>query len=153
MSGSGHEPLTTPQPADPARRVRLLAAKLRALLKRHWPDAGGAEPAPAAGGVAVQRGNRASALVDDTDAVRGFSRALLWGLHRGAAELHVRIDDSPALGTAARQGACFRTAVTVWAISGAELAPVERTPLPPSRRSIPWPHRSSPSSPRQAPIQ
>lgn len=111
--------------------MRLLAAKLRSLLKRYWPEAGGAEPAPAAGGVAVQRGEQAWALVDDTDAVRGFSRALLWGLHRGAAELHVLIDESPALGAAARQGACFRTPVAVWAISGAGLARVDPTPLPP----------------------
>ena len=111
--------------------MRLLAAKLRSLLKRYWPDAGEAEPAPAAGGVAVQHGERAWALVDDTDAVRGFSRALLWGLHRGASELHVLIDESPALEAAARQGACFGTPVAVWAISGAELARVDPTPLPP----------------------
>jgi hypothetical protein len=34
--------------------------------ERYWPDAGGAEPAPVAGGVGVQRRYRAGALVDET---------------------------------------------------------------------------------------
>ena len=85
----------------------LLAAKLRALLKRYWPEVASAEPTAAAGGMAVHRDGRAWALVDDTDPGRGFARALLWGLHRDAAEVHVLSEDSPALGAAARQAACF----------------------------------------------
>jgi hypothetical protein len=108
----------------------LLAAKLRALLKRYWPEVASVEPTVAAGGMAVHRDGRAWALVDDTDPARGFARALLWALHRDVAEVHVLSEDSPALGAAARQGACFRTPVTVWGVSGAELAQVEVVPLP-----------------------
>ena len=123
--------LTTPHPADPERRARLLGAKLRALLKRYWPEAAGAEPRPAAGGMGVDRDRQAWLLVDDADPGRGFARALLWGLHRGAAELHVLIDSSAALGGVARQAACFRTEVTVWAVSGAELGRVDPVPVAP----------------------
>lgn len=122
--------LTTPYPADPERRARLLAAKLSALLKRYWPDAAGVKPKPGAGGTVACAEDRAWVLVDDTDANRGFARALLWGLYRDAAELHVLIDRSTALGEPARQASCFQTSVTVWAVSGAELARVDATPLP-----------------------
>lgn len=122
--------LTTPYPVDPERRARLLAAKLRGLLKLYWPEAAGAEPTAAAGGMTVHRDGRAWALVDDAEPARGFARALLWALHRHVTEVHVLSDDSPALGAAARQADCFRTSVTVWAVSGTELARVDAAPLP-----------------------
>ncbi|MDQ4148524.1 MAG: hypothetical protein M3164_00785 [Actinomycetota bacterium] len=123
-------PLRGSLPVDPERRTRLLAAKLRALLKRHWPDAGRGEPVGAAGGVAVQQGSWAWILADG-DATQGFARALLWALHRRVAELHVLADAGPALVAAARQAVCFRTSITVWAIDGTELATVDPAPLPP----------------------
>ena len=108
----------------------LLAAKLRALLKRYWAEVASAEPTAAAGGMAVLSDGRAWVLIDDADPGRGFARALLWALHRDAAEVHVLSEDSPALGAAARQAACFRTSVTVWGVSGAEVAQVAAAPLP-----------------------
>ena len=118
------------QPVDPERRARLLAVKLRALVKRGWPEAGTVQPAPAAGGMAAQRNGSAWVLVDEADAARGFSRALLWALHRGAAELHVLVDQGPRLPALARQAACFRMPVRVWGVTGADLDPVPLEPLP-----------------------
>ncbi|MDQ4134069.1 MAG: hypothetical protein M3179_12910 [Actinomycetota bacterium] len=122
---------STPFPAEAERRARLLGVKLRALLKRYWPEAEGAEPISVAGGMAVHLDERAWALVDDTDSRKGFGRALLWGLHRGVTELHVLVDHSPAVVGLARQAAAFRTSVTVWAVEGAEIERVDPEPLPP----------------------
>jgi hypothetical protein len=117
--------------SDPRRRTNLLAAKLRALVKTRWGQAADAEPASVAGGVALQADGRAWCLVAEPDGGRGFARALLWGLHRRCEELHVLMDDGSFADAAARQAACFRTPVTVWAVGGRELAQVELSPLPP----------------------
>jgi hypothetical protein len=120
----------TPVTADPERRRLLLAAKLRALLKLGWPSLQFPDPAPAAGGVTVATGSSGWALVDDADVLRGFARALLWGVHRDLAELHILIDDHPELAAAARQAACVTGTVTVWAVRGGVLRPVEAEALP-----------------------
>jgi hypothetical protein len=122
---------TASHPVDPERRARLLAVKLRALVKRGWPEAGTVQPAPAAGGMAARHDGSAWVLVDEPDVARGFARALLWALHREAAELHVLVDQSPELPALARQGACFRTPVRVWGVTGADVEPVAPTALPP----------------------
>ena len=122
---------TPSQHADPERRARLLAVKLRALVKRGWPEAGAVEPVPAAGALAAAHEGRAWVLVDEAEPARSFARALLWGLHRGVGELHVLVDQGPDLAALARQAACFRSPVTVWSVSGADLEPVRPVPLPP----------------------
>ena len=88
------------------------------------------QPLPAAGGMAAEAGGRAWVLVDETDVVRGFARALLWGLHREVAELHVLVDQGPELPALARQAACFRTPVSVWAVAGGDLQLGESVALP-----------------------
>lgn len=123
--------VTVAQPADRERRGLLLAAKLRALVKRSWSDVDVPEPAAAASGVAVQVGRRGWVLPDDSECVRGFALALLWGLHRHVAELHVLLDANSDLTAVARQAACFRTSVAVWAVTGGTLTPAEAPPLPP----------------------
>ncbi len=122
--------VTVAQPADPERRRRLLAAKLRALIKRGWPDVDVPEPTAAAGGVAVRVRGAGWVLPDDSECVRGFARALLWGLHRHVEELHVLFDAASGLEAVARQAACFRTSVAVWAVTGATPTPAEAPPLP-----------------------
>ncbi len=121
--------MSVSRPADPERRGRLLAAKLRALVKRGWPGLDLPEPAAGAGGVSAELDGRGFALIDDSDDVRGFARALLWGLHRQVRELHVMMDPGPEIPAAARQAACFTTPVTVWAVTGASLSPAAATPL------------------------
>ena len=121
--------MTTTSALDPERRAMLLVAKLRALVKRGWPEVT-VEPTPAAGGAAIHLDQRAWVLVDGTDAALGFARALLWGLHRRVTELHVLMDRNADVPAVARQAACFRTSITVWEVVGADLAVVHAEPLP-----------------------
>lgn len=127
---------------DPDRRQGLLVAKARALLKRYWPETAGADAIPAAGGVTVRHAGAAWVLVDDTNVARGFARALLWGLHRGVAPLHVLVDAGPRVGAIARQAAEFRTPVTVWAVAGTAVrrvepeAPAPEPPLDPEAEAF-----------------
>ncbi|MGH2720934.1 MAG: hypothetical protein ACRDJO_04945, partial [Actinomycetota bacterium] len=116
---------------DPDRHQALLVAKTRALLKRHWPEAAGADATPGAGGVTVRHGDAAWVLADDAYAPRGFARALLWGLNRGVAHLHVLVNAGPHTAAIARQATGFRTPVTVWALAGSGLGRVEPEPLAP----------------------
>lgn len=123
--------MTTPPTLDPERRTMLLAAKLRALVKRRWPEVGAAEATPAAGGVAIHLDGRAWVLVDGTDAAQGFARALLWGLHRRVRELHVLMDRNADVPAVTRQADCFRTPITIWEVVAAELAVLHAEPLEP----------------------
>lgn len=124
--------VVTPLHPDPERRRRLLATKLRALLRTGWPEETPAEPAAGGGGVAVDAGGRGWVLLDnhDVEPLHGFARALLWGLPRGVEELHVLADDHPDLAAAARQAVCFKVTVAVWAVHSTSLRAVEPVPLP-----------------------
>ncbi len=124
--------MVAPLTADPERRRRLLAAKLRALLRTGWPEEAPGDPAAGGGGVSLEAGGRGWVLLDDGDGdlLHGFARALLWGLHRGVQELHVLAADHSDLVAAARQAACFALTATVWAVDGTSLRRVEPVPLP-----------------------
>ena len=96
---------------DPERRSGLLAVKLGALVREHWPtdavDAQHAVPFP--GGAARRDGDRIWVLLDE-----GFERrlgaALAVAVRAGAREVHLLVDDRGAAGLLARRAATFGSA-------------------------------------------
>jgi hypothetical protein len=93
------------------RRGRLLAIKLRALVRDHLSDQGVAEPEPFAPGAALLHGDVAWVLLDDRPETR-LGAALAWSIRHGAAGLQV-ITES-ASGVLARRATEFEYPVSVW---------------------------------------
>lgn len=112
---------------DSGRRQALYAAKLRALVKEHWGDVDGAEPATFPGGAALHAGPTGWVLADESPS-RSLGGALAWASRRGVTDLHVL---APAdTGLLARRASCFVPAPTVWRIEGTTVAPAEADPVP-----------------------
>jgi hypothetical protein len=125
----------------PDRRAALLAAKLGALVRDRWPDAGdGARPGTFPGGatLAAADGARLWILLDEqADAGRRLGAALAVADRAGAAELHLLVDDADAAAILARRASQFARPPAVWAVSGRDLAPAE--PAAPAEDPAPAP--------------
>lgn len=115
-------------PADPARRARLNALKLAALVRDHAGD-GGAEPGEFGAGAALARDGAAWILVDGTP-VGPLGAALAWAVARGLGEVNVLVDDAAVAGRLARRAAHVTLPTRVWAVDGRALRPAAPTPLP-----------------------
>ena len=114
----------------PDPRAGLLAAKLGAIVRGHWPDAAdGARPGPFPSGATLVDavGSRAWILLDE-DADRRLGAALALAQRAGADQLHLIVDDAVAGGILARRAAQFAAPPSVWLASGRDLAPAPAAP-------------------------
>ena len=113
------------------RRARLLAIKLRALVRDHTgapDDTLGTEPF--ALGAAIRHGDAAWVLLEpSTDDGRGLGAALIWAGRAGASSLHVVAEDGT--GVLARRAAEFTLPTTVWLADGRQLVAAEPAPFGP----------------------
>lgn len=112
--------------ADPARRARLLAVKLAALVRDH----GVAEPFETheyGGGAAILAGGEAWVLAD-TQPARALGPAVAWSVRRGAAALHLLAESGT--GVLARRAPAFTLPITVWHVEERTLLPAVAEPLP-----------------------
>ncbi|MEI8239230.1 MAG: hypothetical protein WCI22_07375 [Actinomycetota bacterium] len=114
---------------DPARRARLNAIKLTALVRDHLGGSPVLVPDEFSGGAALHRGEHAWVLLDQRPE-HGLGAALGWALRRGATELHIVAES--ATGLLARRAAGFSLPITVWHAEGRTLAPAVAEPLTPS---------------------
>ncbi len=121
--------MAEPNGGDTARRSRLLAAKLRALVADHigvtaddLPPA--AEFAP---GAALRLDDDAWTFLD-ADPGRRLGAALAWALRAGASRLHVVAEADT--GTLARRADAFEFPITVSHAEGRTLLPAVSAPLP-----------------------
>lgn len=117
---------------DGDRRGRLLAMKLRALVRGHVDH----EPGEARGfppGAALLTSTQGWVLVDDAAGPR-LGAAIAWARRAGATELHV-IAEADA-GTIARRATGFAWPIRVWTVDGTTLrsAVPEALPSPPAAR-------------------
>lgn len=113
---------------DPSRRENLLKAKLRALVRAHWPGTvDKAREGTLPGGAAIISGNTAWALGEDEPG-RSLGPALAWARKQDAKELHLLVASDA--GTLARRAQRFSLPATVWRIDGTNIAPAEPEPLP-----------------------
>ena len=114
--------------ADPARRSRLLALKLAALVRDHAGEAD-IEPGVWPGGAALRRGTAAWVLAEDAPH-RALGPALAWARQQGAPELHVAA--SAATGVLARRAAYFAAPrPEVWHVEDRTLLPAIAAPFEP----------------------
>ena len=114
-------------PPDPARRARLNAVKLAALVRDHANAAG--EPAAFGAGAALLVGDVAWVLVDGTP-VAPLGAALAWATARRVAHLHVLADDERVAGRLARRAGLVDLDVTAWRVDGRALVAARPAPLP-----------------------
>ncbi len=112
--------------ADPARRSRLLAIKLAALVRDHVGD-GAFRAGVWQGGAALTRDAEAWVLAEDRPE-RALGPALAWTRQQGAAHLHVLADRST--GVLARRAALFERPPDVWHVEGRTLLPALAEPYP-----------------------
>ncbi len=118
--------------ADPARRSRLLAVKLAALVREHAGEAA-VEPGVWPGGAALVRNGEAWVLADERPE-RSLGPALAWGRRQGASTVHLLAER--ATGMLARRAAQFESPPVVWHVEDRTLLPALVEPyLPPA--SIP----------------
>lgn len=125
----------------PDRRAALLAAKLGALVRHRWPDAGDAvQPGAFPGGATLldAPAGRLWVFLDrEADAARRLGAALAVAERAGAPELHLLVDDADAAGILARRASQFARPPGVWAVTGADLVPA--TAAPPAADAVPAP--------------
>jgi hypothetical protein len=129
----GRRPDHAASAADAARRSRLMAIKLAALVRDHLrlPDDGGPVGTPAvfAAGAALLRDGEAWVLAGERGE-RSLGPALAWSHQQGATSLHLLAEDST--GVLARRAAMFTDAPAVWHVEGRALLPAIATPYEPS---------------------
>ena len=115
--------------ADVERRSRLLALKLRALVRGHLGLDADPEGTPETYGPgAVLVTDDAVWVLVDGDASRSFGGALAWSLRHGKP-LHLLVErDSGLIARRARQ---FDLPVSVWHVEGTALLPAVAEPHPP----------------------
>ena len=114
--------------ADPARRSRLLAVKLAALVRDHAGDAI-VEPGVWPGGAALVRNGEAWVLAEEQPQ-RALGPALAWSRQQGATHLHVLAERST--GILARRAALFAHPPEVWHVEGRTLLAALAEPYPPA---------------------
>jgi hypothetical protein len=111
---------------DEARRGRLLAVKLAALIRDHGYGAD-LQPARFALGAAATDGRVGWVLLDERQH-RGLGPALAWAVRAGVVGLHVLAEEGT--GTLARRAAAFRLPIEVWHVGERALLPAIAEPLP-----------------------
>lgn len=106
--------------SDAERRSRLLAVKLRALVRDHLGgEQPGESPQVFAPGAALLTDTRTWMLIDG-DASRGLGAALAWGLrHERPLSLLVERDS----GLLARRAVCFDVDLEIWHVDDRALLP------------------------------
>ena len=109
-----------------ARRSRLLAIKLRALVRDHLSDDSVAEPVAFAPGSALLHRGEAWLYLDDHP-TRRLGAALAWALRAGADSVNV-ITESGS-GVLARRAAEFTTPIAVWHVDERTLWPAVAEPF------------------------
>lgn len=114
--------------ADPARRSRLLAVKLAALVRDHAGDAT-VEPGVWPGGAALVRNGEAWVLAEEHPE-RALGPALAWSRQQGATHLHVLAERST--GILARRAALFAHPPEIWHVEGRTLLAAIAEPYPPA---------------------
>ncbi|HEX2785562.1 MAG TPA: hypothetical protein VHN36_18415 [Ilumatobacteraceae bacterium] len=112
---------------DQARRERLLAVKLAALIRDHWPTVDLQTDAFALG-AAAHDGGVGWVLLEERQH-RGLGPALAWAVRAGVSELHVLAGEGT--GTIARRMAAFRTPIDVWHVDERALLAAIAEPLLP----------------------
>lgn len=113
--------------SDPARRSRLLAVKLAALVRDHAGEAG-AVPGTFPGGAALVRDGVAWVLVEDAPH-RALGPALAWARQQGADRVQVVVEAES--GVLARRAALFADPEPgVWHAQGRTLLPGIPAPYP-----------------------
>ncbi len=122
---------------DQARRERLLAVKIAALIGDHWSTLDLQTDAFALG-AAARDGDVGWVLLEERQH-RGLGPALAWAVRAGVSELHVLAGEGT--GTIARRAAAFRMPIAVWHIDDRVLLPAIAEPLlsPPD---VPLAHES-----------
>jgi hypothetical protein len=126
--------LPRPSSTDAARRSRLLAIKLAALVRDHLglPDDGEPVGSPAvfAAGAALLRDGVAWVLADERGE-RSLGPAMAWSRQQGAERLQLLAEE--ATGVLARRAALFadEAAPGVWHVEGRSLLPALATPHEP----------------------
>jgi hypothetical protein len=113
--------------AAAARRGRLLAIKLRALVGDHLSEDAVADPEPFPPGAALIQDGVAWVLLDDRPESR-LGAALAWAVRHGATGLQV-ITESGS-GVLARRAAQFAYPVAVWHADERTLWPAVPEPFP-----------------------
>ncbi|MBI2705936.1 MAG: hypothetical protein HYX32_11705, partial [Actinobacteria bacterium] len=120
---------------DAERRAALNAAKLRALVARQFGDVDPEESGAFARGAAMSDGRRAWVLADERPE-RSLGPAMAWASQRGAAQLHLLLDDADVAGHVARRAGLFLSPASVWSVNGRELIVARPVaPAPPARPS------------------
>jgi len=113
---------------DQARRERLLAVKLVALIREHW-STGDPQPDSFALGAAARDAGIGWVLLEERQS-RGLGPALAWAVRAGVDELHVLAAEGT--GTIARRAGAFRMPIDVWHVDDRALLPAIAEPLLPS---------------------
>lgn len=114
--------------AELERRGRLLAMKLRALVRDHLADDTVGEAQAFAPGAALRHGDAAWVLLDDRPG-NMLGAALAWMLRSGATSLHVLAGQETGL--LARRASAFSPPISVWHVEDRSLLP-----------AVPEPHRA-----------
>lgn len=107
---------------DPSQRAALRAAKLSALVKARWGEAG-RKPVPFGAGAALVEGDRLWVLAEE-DPERSLGAAIALGSRHQASSIHLLA--SAGGGELARRSRAFVNNITVWSIDG--VATVEAEP-------------------------
>ena len=110
---------------DEARRDRLLALKLAALIRDHWTTHD-LQTTSFALGSAARDGDIGWALLDERQQ-RGLGPALAWAIRAGVDRLHVLADEGT--GTLSRRATAFRLPIEVWHVAERVLLPAIAEPL------------------------
>lgn len=110
---------------DEARRDRLLALKLAALIRDHWTTRD-LQTTSFALGSAARDGDTGWALLDERQH-RGLGPALAWAIRARVDRLHVLADEGT--GTLSRRAAAFRLPIEVWHVAERVLLPAIAEPL------------------------
>jgi hypothetical protein len=112
--------------ADEARRDRLRAVKLVALVGDHWTTHDLQTMSFGLGAAAVD-GSTGWVLLDERQS-RGLGPALAWGIRAGVDRLHVLAEQGT--GTIARRVIAFAMPIEVWHVAERVLLPAIAEPLP-----------------------
>lgn len=124
------DPSTSPPPSNGAdRRARLVALKLRALVRDHTGEPDDALRNEAfAPGAGLWTGDHAWVLLEPSaEDARGLGAALIWAVRGGAASLDVVAEAGGAV--LARRAAEFTLPIRVWRAEERRLVPVEPAPI------------------------
>jgi hypothetical protein len=121
----------TQSSSEADRRARLLAVKLRTLVRDHTGASDDAlQSEPFALGAALRHGDAAWVLLEPAaDDGRGLGAALIWASRGGASSLDVVAEKGT--GVLARRAAEFTLPTSVWRADGRALVAAAATPFEP----------------------